>query len=121
MLTANITKYVRLAFDQSGDLVKKLTIVPNDSGAFVPSTGKYTSTATDGEKIEVEALDDKEDETIDSDSFSDRSMRKYIVLSPSIIKVGYTFIDDALSYTISKLMPIQQNSVVFVYSMWAET
>lgn len=119
-LKADITGGVRLAFDTAGDLVKKFTMVPGDTGVFVPATGKYTTPATDNDKFEVEAMDDLEREANAGESLNERSMRKYIVLSPGIIKVGYTFLDDGLTYTVSKLMPIQQNAVVFVYSMWAE-
>lgn len=120
MLLVDITKSVRLAFDVAGDLVKKFTMIPNSAGAFVPSTGKYATPAGNADVFEVEAMDDMEKESYSGESLDERSMRKYIVLSSNLIKIGYTFIDDGLTYTVSKLMPIQQNSVVFVYSMWAE-
>jgi hypothetical protein len=120
MLTNLIIKYVRVAFNEAGDLVKKMTILPMDAGVFNPATGIYDLSVTTEASFVVEALDDIESESIRSESFYDRSSRRYIVLSGKIIKVGYTFIDDGITYTISKVLPVQQNATVFVYNLWAE-
>lgn len=119
MLTSDITKYVRLAFDVAGDLVKKLTVTPTSTGTFVPATGKMSKPATISDRFIVEAVDHEEKESIGA-GFTDKSMRRYIMVSPNIIKVGFTFIDDAITYTVSRASPIQQSSTVFVYQVWAE-
>ena len=116
-LTADLTSYVAIAFRKAGTLVKTLTISSITKGQFDPVTGRYPTTAT---TFQVEVMDNDQDETVVQASLANRDVRSYIVKAGQLAQPGQKFEDNGTSYTIFKVSPVQQNSTVFVYYMWAE-
>lgn len=117
-LTTDLTRYVALAFEQAGDLVKTLTISTEVKGPFNPSTGKYDVVSASTFTIDV--VDNDDDEAIRNAAFANRKIRSYIVKAGTLAKIGQKFTDEGFEYTIFRVSRIQQNSVIFVYEMWAE-
>lgn len=117
-LTKDFTRYVALAFEQAGDLVKTLTISTEVKGPFNPSTGRYDITSSSTFTLEV--IDNDDDQAIRSAAFANRRVRSYIVKAGTLAQIGQKFTDDDLEYTIFRVSRIQQNGTIFVYEMWAE-
>jgi hypothetical protein len=115
MLTTDITGYVALAFQKAGNLVKTLTITGKTRGAFSPITGLYPETTT---TFDVEVVDNDDNAQLVGNSNKDK--RSYIVKAGTLAQTGQKFQDEGIEWTIFRINRIQQNSVIFVYEMWAE-
>ena len=117
-LSTDITKYVALAFDKAGSLVKTLTISREVQGAFNPATGRYDITSASTYTVEV--IDNDDDERLSGPAFNNRNVRSYLVKAGELAKIGEKLTDDGIEYTVFRVSRIQQNSTIFVYEMWAE-
>lgn len=117
MLSSDIVGYVALAFEKAGDLVKTLTVSSVTKGVFDPATGVYPTTAS---TFQIEVVDDDDNTRILQSNITNKNVRSYVVKATTMAATGQKFTDDGVEWTIYRISKISQNSVDFIYTMWAE-